>query len=66
MKPFPNKSPNNQPAHDDGFSYIAWGCTAGAGLGLAVGQFIGHWLAWMIMVGSLGMVVGGLIERSRR
>ena len=45
---------------------MAWGCLAGALLGVGVGLFAGHAVFWAILVGSVGLMIGAVIDRSRR
>lgn len=57
-------SPGNPPGHENALT--AWATVIGAGLGVIIGLFAGRWLIWAVVLGSTGMVVGGLIDRSRR
>lgn len=67
MESSKDKPQNKNSAGHDAPAYIAWGTLAGSGLGLATGLlFTTHWLAMTILVGTLGMTIGGLVDRSRR
>lgn len=45
---------------------MAWGTVIGGVLGFVIGHFTGHWMAVTIGVGTLGLTIGALIDRSRR
>lgn len=47
-------------------SFMAWGCLAGAILGVGVGLFAGHAVFWAIVAGTVGLMAGAVIDRSRR
>ncbi|HWL14864.1 MAG TPA: hypothetical protein VNR00_04605 [Opitutus sp.] len=57
-------SQNNNAPHDRS-AVAGWGALAGVVAGLIVGLIAGHWFFWTLAVGSVGLVVGGLIDRSR-
>ena len=57
------ESKKNKPDHVSAFT--GWGLIGGAALGVAVGIFTRHWLAWTIGVAVIGWIVGALIDRSR-
>lgn len=61
-----NKPETKQPDGSNPTAYGAWGALAGAAIGLIVGLCTRHWLAWALLIGSIGMVIGGLVDRSRR
>lgn len=56
-----NSSPENNGA------FAAWGAVIGAALGALAGYIAHwHWLFAAAIAGSLGLLVGALIDRSRR
>jgi divalent metal cation (Fe/Co/Zn/Cd) transporter len=60
-----DKNRNGTPA-PEGPEFIAWGTLAGALVGAGLGIFIGHWLAWAVMLAVVGWLVGAVIDRTRR
>lgn len=60
----PKNAPDHPPGHDSALT--AWGTLAGAGVGAVIGLCTGHWLVWAVIVGAVGMIAGGLVDRSRR
>lgn len=46
-------------------AFTGWGIFGGSALGLAVGLFTHHWLAWTLGVAVIGWIAGAFIDRSR-
>jgi hypothetical protein len=61
-----NKSAGKNPPANEPTAYSVWGTLAGAIVGLIIGLATNHWLAWSLMVGTVGLTIGALIDRSRR
>lgn len=57
-------SGKNEP--NEPHSFMAWGGVIGGVAGAILGGFIGHWVVWAIFIGTAGLSVGALIDRSRR
>lgn len=54
-------SPENEGA------FAAWGAVIGAALGALAGRIADwHWLMAAAIVGGIGLLIGALIDRSRR
>lgn len=66
MNPSPSSPDKKQPDGPDHASYAAWGALLGAMLGLTVGAFTQHWLAWTIIIASVCLITGAFIDRMRR
>ena len=62
-----SKNSSNQPSpNHEHHSFMAWGALLGSGLGLVIGAFTQHWLAWAVMIGASCLIIGALIDRNRR
>lgn len=59
-----NKNSPQPPKHEAG-AFSGWGTFAGAGVGLVLGLFAGHWLAWAASFAFVGWISGAMIDRSR-
>ena len=57
------ESKKNKP--DNVSAFTGWGLVGGAVLGVVIGLFTRHWLAWTIGVAFIGWIIGALIDRSR-
>ncbi len=62
FKPLESKN-SKQPADQNPFT--SWGCFVGAGLGLLLTIFAGHWPSNLIGGGIVGFFIGALIDRNR-
>jgi hypothetical protein len=66
METVSNKSQSKNSPANEPTAYAVWGTLAGAIAGLIIGLTTIHWLAWSLLVGTLGLTIGALIDRSRR
>lgn len=66
MNQIPSSPDKKQPDRPEHGSYAAWGALLGAMLGLILGQFTQHWLAWTIIIASACLITGAFIDRMRR
>lgn len=64
-KPIRKNHPTNRPRTTSIIRSMAWGALLGSGLGLTIGAFTQHWLAWAVMIGASCLIIGALIDRSR-
>jgi len=59
------KNSGKKPPHDT-HDCMACGTILGAALGAVIGMLADHWIFWAIFLGVSGMIIGALIDRSRR
>lgn len=60
------KETKKSPPENDG-AFAAWGAACGAAIGALAGYFADwHWLIAAAIAGGTGLMVGALIDRSRR
>ncbi len=60
-----NDSKQNRPPHESG-AIAAWCALAGVAVSAIIGLVFGHFWIAAIMLGSMGWIIGALIERLRR
>lgn len=60
-----NSTPQKKAPHEPN-ALTGWFCIGGGVGGAAIGAFFHHWVIGAIIGGSIGMVVGAVLDRSRR
>jgi hypothetical protein len=61
-----HKESNQNKNNDDKMSCASWGGLLGIVLGIVIGLFTRHWVAFAFSIGAIGYVIGAAIDRNRR
>lgn len=59
-------SPEKSPAPRDPSAFAGWGALILGALGLIVGLFTRHWIAWTCVAGCVGYFGGAIVDRAKR